>query len=135
MHAPRTFARIAAALARTAAALARTAAEPARIVAALARTSAAALLCASALFTSAAATADQNNPRLEDLFKQLQAATNLAEAVPVEELIWQIWTEHEDASIENLMLRGIQQVNANDLQAALATFDQLVAAAPDFAEA
>lgn len=128
MHAPRTFARTAAALARTAAALAR-------IAAAFARTTAAALLCASALFTSAAATADQNDPRLEDLFKQLQAATNLAEAVPVEELIWQIWAEHEDASIANLMLRGIQQVNANDLQGALATFDRLVAAAPDFAEA
>ncbi|HEY0961984.1 MAG TPA: tetratricopeptide repeat protein [Pseudomonadales bacterium] len=93
------------------------------------------LLCSGAILASAAGHADQNDPRLEELFTKLQAATDLADAIPTEDLIWQIWSEHDDAGIESQMLRGIAQVNANDLQGALATFDRLVAAAPDFAEA
>lgn len=93
------------------------------------------LVCSCVLLAGAQANADQNDPRLEELFKQLQAATSVAEAAPTEDLIWQIWIEHEDAGIRNLMLLGIQQMNANNLEGALATYDRLVAAAPDFAEA
>lgn len=99
------------------------------------RTSLKALLCSAALLASAHGLADQNDPRLEELFQKLQAATDVTEAIPTEDLIWQIWIEHDDASIQNQMLRGIEQTNAGDLQGALATYDRLVAAAPDFAEA
>lgn len=92
------------------------------------------LICSCALF-AAPAHADQDDPRLEELFKKLQAATNVVEAAPTEDLIWQIWIEHDDAAIQNQMLLGIQQMNANDLEGALVTYDRLVAAAPDFAEA
>jgi Flp pilus assembly protein TadD len=87
------------------------------------------------LLLTALARADQNDPRLEDLFRRLQDAMDLTEALPVEELIWQVWSEHVDSSANNLMLTGIQQMNSNALPAALATFDRLVAQAPDFAEA
>lgn len=93
------------------------------------------LPCLCALLFSAAVSADQNDARLEDLFNRLQSATSLAEAAPTEELIWQIWFEHEDQSIASQMARGVSQMNANDLSGALATFDRLVVAAPDFAEA
>lgn len=93
------------------------------------------LLCLGALAFTAGARADQNDPRLEDLFKQLQTATNPAEAAPVEELIWQVWFEHADGTIAAMMATGVQQMNTNNLPAALATFDRLVEAAPDFAEA
>ena len=93
------------------------------------------LLCAAALVFSAGAAADQNDPRLEDLFNQLRAAADQVQAAPVEELIWQIWMEHEDSNVENQMQIGIQQMNFGDSAAALATFDRLVEAAPDFAEA
>jgi Flp pilus assembly protein TadD len=99
------------------------------------RTSLKALLCSAVLLTSAHGLADQNDPRLEELFKKLQAATDVADAIPTEDLIWQIWIEHDDASIESQMMRGIQQMNRNDLAGALATYDKLVVAAPDFAEA
>jgi Tfp pilus assembly protein PilF len=93
------------------------------------------LLCIAAVLFSAGAAADQNDPRLEDLFKQLRSASDQVAAAPIEELIWQIWMEHEDPAIERQMELGIQQMNFGDTAAALATFDRLVEAAPDFAEA
>lgn len=93
------------------------------------------LLCLAMPLFSLDAGADQNDPRLEDLFTRLQAAGSPAEALPVEELIWQIWFEHEDPAIQSQMALGVAQMNRNDLPAALVTFDRLVEAAPEFAEA
>ena len=93
------------------------------------------LLYLAILLFSTGAFADQDDPRLEDLFKQLKRAESPIAAAPIEELIWQIWMEHADSSIEGMMQLGIQQMNAGDASAALATFDRLVEAAPDFAEA
>lgn len=92
-----------------------------------------ALCCLTLL--SFTAQADQNDPRLEDLFKRLQSAQSLSEAAPVEDLIWQIWFEHDDSAIARQMALGVSQMNANELGAALATFDRLVQSAPNFAEA
>jgi len=93
------------------------------------------LLCLTALGLGAGVNADQDDPRLEELFEKLQRATDLVEAAPTEELIWQIWIEHADSGIASQMRTGIAQMSVNDLPAALATFDRLVATAPDFAEA
>lgn len=93
------------------------------------------LLGIATLLFSTGVAADQNDPRLEDLFKQLRSASDQVAAAPIEELIWQIWMEHEDANFENQMQIGIQQMNFGDSAAALATFDRLVEAAPDYAEA
>ena len=93
------------------------------------------LLCLCALLVATTAGADQNDPRLEDLFERLQSATSVAEAAPIEELIWQVWFEHDDGGIASRMAIGVSQMNANDLSGALATFDRLVQDAPDFAEA
>ena len=81
------------------------------------------------------AAADQSDPRLEDLFKRLQSATSVAEAAPIEELIWQIWFEHSDSAIASRMATGVLQMNSGDLAGALDTFDRLVQDAPNFAEA
>jgi Flp pilus assembly protein TadD len=92
-------------------------------------------LCALATtLTVATAVADQNDPRLEVLFEQLQMAPDAVAAAPIEELIWQIWLQHEDAGVEHLMQTGIDQMNAGQTSAALATFTQLVSQAPDYAE-
>ena len=92
------------------------------------------LLALVAALSTTAALADQNDPRLESLFEQLQAAPDAVAAAPIEELIWQIWLQHDDAGIERLMQTGIDQMNDGQLSEALATFTQLVARAPDYAE-
>ncbi len=93
------------------------------------------VLCLCSLLFAFVANADQNDPRLEDLFKRLQATNDPVEAAPIETLIWEIWTEHENAGFNNQMLNGIGQMSLGDLPGALATFDRLVQEAPDFAEA
>ncbi|MES2606757.1 MAG: tetratricopeptide repeat protein [Pseudomonadota bacterium] len=81
------------------------------------------------------ATADQNDPRLEELFAQLHKATSTTEAAPLEATIWGIWTEHKNPACSSLMERGVLQMNSGDLTGALATYTQLIELAPDFAEA
>jgi tetratricopeptide (TPR) repeat protein len=93
------------------------------------------LPCLAFLLFSAGVAADQNDPRLEDLFNKLQAADDPVEAAPIEELIWQIWFEHSDPGIESQIMTAVAQMNGNQLDAALATLNRLVEAAPDFAEA
>lgn len=94
-----------------------------------------ALIWLSCVLYASVACADQDDPRLEDLFTRLQNAASVLEAGPVEALIWEVWTSHTDAGVNNQMLNGIRQMNSNALPDALATFDGLVAQAPEFAEA
>jgi tetratricopeptide (TPR) repeat protein len=82
-----------------------------------------------------AAHADQNDPQLDGLFGQLQKAPNAEAAAPLEGRIWQLWTEHANPACNELMLRGISQLNVGELKAALATFSKLIELAPEFAEA
>lgn len=79
--------------------------------------------------------ADQNDPRLEDLFADLRSETDVYRANTIAGQIWQIWFIHEDPQASGLMERGVQQMNSNSVRAALDTFDRLIALKPDFAEA
>ncbi|HTQ98757.1 MAG TPA: hypothetical protein VMH83_02160 [Candidatus Acidoferrum sp.] len=88
-----------------------------------------------ALLYGMQAGADQNDPRLSDLFRQLHDASDPAAAAPIEDAIWRIWLHHDDPHAQQLMMRGVGQLNAGDLPAALATFTELVKLTPDFAEA
>lgn len=95
--------------------------------------------CAILLFgiglLAQAVLADQQDPRLDDLFQKLKQAENAAQAYPIENSIWNIWMENDDAQYQNLMRTGIAQMNSNNLRTALATFTQLINQAPDYAEA
>ena len=93
------------------------------------------ILIALLIFACSHVFADQEDPRLEDLFDSLKSENDMFQAAGIAERIWQIWLEHEDSQASGLMLRGIQQMNANDLYGALDTFDRLIAQKPDFAEA
>jgi tetratricopeptide (TPR) repeat protein len=87
---------------------------------------------AASLGAAAAAGRDRN---LDSLFELLQKATTTAEAQSVEGAIWTLWMQSGDADADTLMQLGVAAMNAGDLDAALAAFDSLVKAAPDFAEA
>jgi tetratricopeptide (TPR) repeat protein len=79
--------------------------------------------------------ADQRDSRLPPLFDRLLAAADPREAALVEQSIWAIWTGAGDEKLDGLMERGLRAMNARDARAALAAFDELVEAAPEFAEA
>ena len=82
--------------------------------------------------TSAAA-ADQADPRLVDLFAQLRAADAEA-AAAIEAQIWHIWLQSGRSDVDTLITQGVAQMNSGEYDAALGSFDQAVAAAPDYAE-
>jgi tetratricopeptide (TPR) repeat protein len=48
--------------------------------------------------------------------------------------LWQIWSRSGDPAIDKLFARGIEQMQASALAAALATFDEIVRRKPAFAE-
>lgn len=79
--------------------------------------------------------ADQHDSRLDGLFERLQETSDPADAAAVQQQIWQIWIESEDAESRQLMRRGMAAMANGDQEEALDAFDDLVALSPGFAEA
>lgn len=80
------------------------------------------------------AQADQNDPRLSELFAQLKEVPAPVEAASIESQIWAIWLETSDQAAASLLQTGLNAMDVNDHIAALNAFDRLVTIAPDFAE-
>ena len=51
-----------------------------------------------------------------------------------ERALWALWSRSGDAAIDRLMAQGIEQMQAGDHKAAIATFSEVVKRKPDFAE-
>jgi tetratricopeptide (TPR) repeat protein len=97
---------------------------------------AAAILVATVLGLSAvtAARADQNDPRLVGLFRDLRVVTGYLKARTLEQEIWQIWTVSSLPEVNRLMEEGVGAMATQDYKTALADFTKVVDLAPDFAE-
>lgn len=80
------------------------------------------------------ARADQTDPHLDALFRQLHDAPDPATARPIEQQIWAIWTIHENPAVNKLMETGLGQMAQRDYESALKTFQAIVDLAPNFAE-
>jgi len=88
------------------------------------------ILCASALA--------QNTGRsemLDALFAKLQTATDPMAIQSLEAAIWEQWTVVPDPQQRALMLRGIAEMQQQELQSAVTTFSKLIELAPDLSEA
>jgi tetratricopeptide (TPR) repeat protein len=72
------------------------------------------------------ADADRLVPRLADRDEQVRELAGLA--------MWQIWGRSGDRAIDALFEQGVQQMEAADLQRALATFTTIIRRKPTFAE-
>ena len=72
------------------------------------------------------ALADQDDPRLEGLFRRLQSTSDAAEARVVEQRIWRVWLEAEDAGLNRLMHQGIAAMRDQRYDKALQVFDRMV---------
>jgi tetratricopeptide (TPR) repeat protein len=78
--------------------------------------------------------ADQDDPRLDGLFGRLQHTPDPAEARALEQRIWGVWLESDDAAVNRLMQQGILALQGQHYATALQAFDRLVEQAPHFAE-
>jgi tetratricopeptide (TPR) repeat protein len=89
------------------------------------------LICTAAFD---AAVADQNDPRLDPLFKTLQSVKSPEGAHEIEAAIWHIWSQAGTAGGGVLFRQGLEYMNNGEHEKALTNFNALVEIEPDFAE-
>lgn len=87
-----------------------------------------------AVLLGQASAADQTSPSLDTLFERLKSAADPMEAHSVEQRIWGIWTDANDASVDSRMADGIRLMNGGEFTGSLAAFDDVVLMAPGLAE-
>ena len=94
----------------------------------------AAIIAVVAITLAGAADARQGDPRLDDLFKQLLTTADDSAAQQIEATIWRIWIESGDDTLDELMQHGTTAMQSGRFKEALASFDEIVESAPEFAE-
>ena len=78
--------------------------------------------------------ADQTDERLDGLFEQLLLVSNPVVLRATENRIWEIWLEHENADVQQLLTLGTEAMNRRQFPEALLIFSQIVENFPDFSE-
>ena len=86
------------------------------------------------LLFSCSLKADQNDARLEDLFKILSKTESDVQINEVTSSIWDIWHETNDPLIEADFYRGLESMRTGDLLMAVAFFTRVINKNPNFAE-
>lgn len=72
---------------------------------------------------------------LDTLFAKLQTATDPSAIQSLEAAIWEQWTMVPGDAERQLMMRGIAEMQQQELQSALVTFTRLIDQAPQLSEA
>jgi tetratricopeptide (TPR) repeat protein len=93
------------------------------------------VLVAAALAAASPLAADQTDPRLDPLFRELETTDSALAAGAAEREIWAIWMEVDDAAARRALAEGVRLMQRARLRAAEAAFSRAIAAAPDVAEA
>ena len=86
------------------------------------------------LFASKIALADQNDPRLNNLFKKLNETENQDDIRDLISDIWNIWYEVDDPKVIEYFEKGIQAMNLRNYPLAIRFFNNLIEEDPNFAE-
>lgn len=82
-----------------------------------------------------AARADQNDPRLSQLFEELKATSDASEGDRIGRRIAKIWNEHENKGVVEMMRQGQGFLAQGELALALGNFTTVTRMEPGFAEA
>ena len=91
--------------------------------------------CLAALVGLMLATTAGSQTVLDTLFEKLRTATDPAAVQALEQAIWEQWTVVPDPEHRKLMLRGIAEMQQQELQTAVVTFTRLIETAPQLSEA
>jgi len=92
------------------------------------------LATAATLFVAVPTLAAQDDPRLRELFDKLAVSDDDREGELIQAAIWTIWLNSGDPLIDALMMRGVEAVDARDLDTAERVFTEMVKKKPGFAE-
>ena len=79
--------------------------------------------------------ADQNDPRLNNLFNKLNETQNQEEISDLIGDIWNIWYEVDDPKVIEYFEKGIQAMRIRNYPLAVRFFNNLIEEDPNFAEA
>jgi len=72
---------------------------------------------------------------LDTLFEKLRTATDPTAVQALEQGIWEQWVMVPDLEHRRLMVRGIAEMQQQELQSAIVTFTKLIEIAPELSEA
>jgi tetratricopeptide (TPR) repeat protein len=92
------------------------------------------LILASMLVFGAAASARQDDSRLDELFMRLQTTADAQEAELIEGLIWTLWFQSGDPDTDRLLASGNDAMGAGRYDEALARFSRVIERDPTFVE-
>ena len=84
--------------------------------------------------TATTVSADQNDPRLNNLFKKLNQTENQEEIRDLIANIWDIWYEVDDPKVIEYFEKGIQAIRIRNYPLAIRFFNNLIEEDPNFAE-
>ena len=84
--------------------------------------------------STTSAKSDQNDPRLNNLFKKLNETENQDEIRDLISDIWNIWYEVDDPKVIEYFEKGIQAMNLRNYPLAIRFFNNLIEEDPNFAE-
>ena len=84
--------------------------------------------------STTSAKSDQNDPRLNNLFKKLNETENQEEISDLIKNIWDIWYEVDDPKVIEYFEKGIQAMNLRNYPLAIRFFNNLIEEDPNFAE-
>ena len=85
--------------------------------------------------STTSAKSDQNDPRLNNLFKKLNETENQEEISDLIKNIWDIWYEVDDPKVIEYFEKGIQAMRIRNYPLAVRFFNNLIEEDPNFAEA
>ena len=85
--------------------------------------------------STTSAKSDQNDPRLNNLFKKLNETENQEEISDLIKNIWDIWYEVDDPKVIEYFEKGIQAMRIRNYPLAVRFFNNLIEKDPNFAEA
>ncbi|WP_448203309.1 tetratricopeptide repeat protein [Azospirillum sp. sgz302134] len=83
---------------------------------------------------AAPALAGPEDSRLDPLFRDLLGTSDQVAAEAVEDRIWEIWLDNPRQDVLALMRDGVQKLNDDQYDEALALFDRVVATDPTYVE-
>jgi tetratricopeptide (TPR) repeat protein len=93
------------------------------------------LLGAGSLLGTGTLLADQTDARLDGLFEVLLQTKNGNTIRATENEIWELWLQHPNADVVQLMTLGTERMNFQRYDDALLIFSQVIDRFPEFAEA
>ena len=70
--------------------------------------------------------ADQNDSRLNGLFKNLKSTKNSEEASFFEIQIWNIWMEHKNPKVQKILFLGLEAMKNQEFERAFVYFSKII---------